>query len=207
MNTRLSLLRPELKGLKLKEYTDSLYHKTLEMVPHGENESEYEHRMRDLFFLNMKWFMLTLLNRKDRMTMYNSLEVRVPFADYRIVEYAFNLPAEYKLYNGREKGLLREATRGILPEDIIHRKKSPYPKTHSPSYTKAVQQMMNQILSDGTSPILELLDKAVLTELNETGGNSIKSPWYGQLMRGPQLLAYLVQVNFWLKAYKVSIKI
>lgn len=201
------MLKPELKHLRLREYADSEYNKTLNMVPHDKGESDYEHRMRDLFFLNMKWFMLTLLNRKDRMSMYNSLEVRVPFADYRIVEYAFNLPADYKLYNGREKGLLREALRGILPEDVISRKKSPYPKTHNPVYTREVQSMMDIILSDSTSPLLQLLDKETLIEFNRSGGTSISSPWYGQLMKGPQLIAYLVQINMWLKAYKISIKI
>ena len=72
------------------------------------------------------------------MSMYNSLEVRVPFADIRIVEYAFNLPVEIKLLHGREKGILRKALEGILPDDIVYRKKSPYPKTHNPIYTEMV---------------------------------------------------------------------
>lgn len=163
--------------------------------------------MRELYYLNIKWFMLTLLNRKDRMTMSNSLEVRVPFADYRIVEYAFNIPPEIKLYNGREKGLLREALRGILPEDIVNRKKSPYPKTHNPQYTKCVQNMMQKILEDKSSPLLELVDKDTLITLNQTGGTSINKPWYGQLMKGPQLLAYLIQIDIWLREYKIKIQI
>lgn len=70
--------------------------------------------------------MVTLLTRKDRMSMANSLEVRVPFADKKIVEYAFNIPSNIKLLNGREKGLLRKTFEGYLPQDIIYRKKSPY---------------------------------------------------------------------------------
>ncbi len=102
--------------------------------------------MRELFYLNLKWFMVNLLNRKDRVSMYNSLEVRVPFADYRIVNYAFNLPPEVKLLDGREKGLLRKALVGILPDEIVFRKKSPYPKTHNPIYTEIVCNMMNEII-------------------------------------------------------------
>jgi len=163
--------------------------------------------MRELFYLNIKWFMITLLNRKDRMSMANSLEVRVPFADYRLVEYAFNIPSSIKFYGNREKGILREALRGILPDDIIYRKKSPYPKTHNPKYTKIVQQWMQSILNDKSSPILGLIDKKAIQTLIETGGSSFKAPWFGQLMRGPQLLAYLIQVNEWLKEYKVSIEL
>ncbi len=163
--------------------------------------------MRELFYLNIKWFMITLLNRKDRMSMSNSLEVRVPFADYRLVEYAFNIPSEIKFYKGREKGLLRKALKGILPEDIIERKKSPYPKTHNPQYTKIVQKKMKDIIKNKTSPILNLIDKKTVKTLIETGGASFKAPWFGQLMRGPQLLAYLIQVNEWLNEYKVKIEI
>jgi asparagine synthase (glutamine-hydrolysing) len=163
--------------------------------------------MRELFYLNIKWFMITLLNRKDRMTMSNILEVRVPFPDYRLVEYAFNIPSSIKLCNNREKGILRKALNGILPYDVINRKKSPYPKTHNPKYTKIVQQWMQDILDDKSSPILNLIDKEAIKTLIETGGSSFKEPWFGQLMRGPQLLAYLIQVNEWLKEYKVSIEL
>jgi asparagine synthase (glutamine-hydrolysing) len=176
-------------------------------VPHLDGESKREYRMRELFYLNIKWFMITLLNRKDRMSMSNSLEVRVPFADYRLVEYAFNIPSEIKFCNGREKGLLRKALKGILPDDVIDRKKSPYPKTHNPEYTKIVSNWMKDIVEDKTSPILDLIDGNAVETLIETGGSSFKAPWFGQLMRGPQLLAYLIQVNTWLKEYNVRIEL
>lgn len=102
--------------------------------------------------------MIILLTRKDRMSMANSLEVRVPFTDKRIVEYAFNIPSNIKLLNDREKGLLRQAFEGYLPQDIIYRKKSPYPKTHNPLYTDLVCKEMSNILQDKTSPILQIID-------------------------------------------------
>ena len=150
--------------------------------------------------------MLNLLNRKDRMSMANSLEVRVPFADYKIVEYAFNIPNNIKLLNGREKGLLRKSLEGILPEEIIYRKKSPYPKTHNPIYTDMVCNKMNRILSDSSSPILDIIDKNTVKNIVDTRGEAYKTPWYGQLMSGPQMIAYLIQINNWLKYYKVEIK-
>ncbi|EDK33066.1 asparagine synthase (glutamine-hydrolyzing) [Clostridium kluyveri] len=207
VGARKEILSHELKSLNLEEYLKEQYESSIRQVPHLEGESKLEHRMRELFYLNIKWFMITLLNRKDRMSMSNSLEVRVPFADYRLVEYAFNIPSEIKFYKGREKGLLRKALKGILPEDIIERKKSPYPKTHNPEYTKRVQKWMKNIMKDKTSPILNLIDKKSVKTLIETGGASFKAPWFGQLMRGPQLLAYLIQVNEWLKEYKVKIEI
>lgn len=203
---RKAILSPELKSLKIEEAADAAYRNTLSEVPHLENESPLEYRMRELFYLNLRWFMLNLLNRKDRMSMANSLEVRVPFADYKIVEYAFNIPNNIKLLNGREKGLLRKSLEGILPKEIIYRKKSPYPKTHNPIYTDMVCNKMNRILSDSSSPILDIIDKNTVKNIVDTRGEAYKTPWYGQLMSGPQMIAYLIQINNWLKYYKVEIK-
>lgn len=139
--------------------------------------------------------------------MYNGLEARVPFADIRLVDYAFNLPADVKLYKGREKGLLRAAFEGILPNDIIYRKKSPYPKTHNPVYTDIVCKMITEILDKKSSPIHEIIDEKVVREIILTKGESYKAPWYGQLMTGPQLLAFLIQVNIWLEEYNVNLLI
>ena len=207
INDRISILNNDLKNLKISEYANEEYLKTLKEVPHLDNESKEDFREKELSYLNLKWFMVTLLNRKDRMSMANSLEVRVPFADYRLVEYAFNLPSNIKLLYGREKGLLRKALEGILPDDIVYRKKSPYPKTHNPIYTELVCNIMSNILSDNTSPILSLIDKKKVTEIVNTKGSSYKTPWYGQLMTGPQLIAYLIQVNTWLKEYNIKIEL
>lgn len=207
INDRISILNNDLKNLKISEYANEEYLKTLKEVPHLDNESKEDFREKELSYLNLKWFMVTLLNRKDRMSMANSLEVRVPFADYRLVEYAFNLPSNIKLLDGREKGLLRKALEGILPDDIVYRKKSPYPKTHNPIYTELVCNIMSNILSDNTSPILSLIDKKKVTEIVNTKGSSYKTPWYGQLMTGPQLIAYLIQVNTWLKEYNIKIEL
>ena len=206
VNERKSILSPDLKGLPLEQYTVSKYEESLRQVPRLSGESEREHRMREMFYLNIKWFMVTLLNRKDRMSMSNSLEVRVPFADYRIVEYAFNIPWHIKYCDNIEKGLLRRALKGILPEEVLYRRKSPYPKTHNPEYLKAVQKWMREILADKNSPILNLIDAAKVKEIIDTDGRAFVKPWYGQLMTGPQLLAYLIQVNLWLESYKIRIQ-
>lgn len=206
VNERKAILSPELKALPLEDYTRFKYEESLSKVPRLYGESDREHRMRELFYLNIKWFMVTLLNRKDRMSMSNSLEVRVPFADYRIVEYAFNIPWSIKYIDNIEKGLLRRALKGILPEEVLYRRKSPYPKTHNPEYLKAVQGTLKEIISDKNSPLLNLIDKNKVNEIIATDGRAFEKPWYGQLMTGPQLMAYLIQVNIWLKEYKIRIE-
>ena len=207
VSDRKVIVNKGLKNMPLEELVRTQYEKSLSKVPHLDGESKRDYRMREVSYLNLKWFMVQLLTRKDRVSMYNSLEARVPFADIRLVDYAFNLPADVKLYKGREKGLLRAAFEGILPNDIIYRKKSPYPKTHNPIYTDIVCNMMTKILEDKSSPIHEIIDDNVIAEIVRTKGESYKTPWYGQLMTGPQLIAYLIQVNIWLNEYNVNILI
>jgi asparagine synthase (glutamine-hydrolysing) len=205
VSSRKVIVNDKLKDMPIEEMVKAQYKKSLSKVPHLDNESKRDYRMKEISYLNLKWFMVNLLNRKDRASMYNSLEVRVPFADIRLVEYAFNMPADIKLYKGREKGLLRAALEGILPKEIIDRKKSPYPKTHNPVYTDIVCSMMTNVLDDKSSPIHEIIDQNAVREIIESKGESYKTPWYGQLMTGPQLIAYLIQMNMWLEEYKVNI--
>ena len=130
------------------------------------------------------------------------LEVRVPFCDYRIAEYLYGVPWEYKDYNNKEKGLLRYAMDGILPNEVLWRKKSPYPKTYDPQYLESVSNMLERILERNDAPIYGLIRKDALYNLLH---NDFQWPWYGQLMKLPQTIAYMLQINFWLEHYKVSI--
>ncbi|MDA1771559.1 asparagine synthase (glutamine-hydrolyzing) [Bacillus cereus] len=167
--------------LNLQQYVQRRYEESIQEVPILEGESPLEAKRRQLFYLNMVWFMTTLLDRKDRMSMGASLEVRVPFADHRLVEYAWNIPWEMKMYKNREKGLLRKALEDVLPHDILYRKKSPYPKTHNPHYTKAVTVWLRNLLTDKGSILHELFDKEQLNGLIQSGGSAFQTPWFGQL--------------------------
>ena len=160
-----------------------------------------ERRMKEMVNLNFRWFMQTLLERKDRMSMYSGLEVRVPFCDYRIAEYLYGVPWEYKDHMGKEKGLLRRAMEGILPEEILWRKKSPYPKTFDPCYASLVRASLREKLEQKDSPLCYLLSRNGLEELLAT---EHPWPWYGQLMKGPQTVAYMLQIEYWLKRYQVE---
>jgi asparagine synthase (glutamine-hydrolysing) len=163
-----------------------------------------ENRQREIQYLNLKWFMATLLDRMDRCSMYSGLEARVPFADHRIVEYIWNVPWEMKSPNGVVKGLLREAGKGLIPDEILYRKKSPYPKTYHPDYEKLLGNRLLDILTDSNAPIKPLVDekkiRAFLSSPSDYG-----KPWYGQLMAGPQLIAYLLQINYWLEKYHIEL--
>ena len=206
IESRNKLLKKELQEkLKLKEFMKKEYDKIIEEVP--KTKSKKEQIYKNLFYLNMTYFMPTLLERKDRMTMRKSLEARVPFADTKLIEYLWNIPWEYKFYNKKEKGLLREAYKNILPEEITNRKKNPYPKTHNPKYATIITKMLKKRLKNKKSILYKIFDKNELNRLIETKGESFKEPWFGQLMTGPQLLAFLYQIDIWAKSYKIILDI
>lgn len=206
-DARMELLRPEWKKkLQLDDYITARFEETVAETPRLDGESSLEARRRELFYLNMIWFMTTLLDRKDRMSMGASLEVRVPFADHRIVEYVWNIPWEMKMHGNREKGLLRKALEGVLPDEVLYRKKSPYPKTHHPIYTEGVKNWLNEILQDKQTPLLEFFQKEKLQQIVDSEGKAFQVPWFGQLMTGPQLLAHLAQIHVWFTEYNVTIK-
>jgi len=193
--------------VNLKEYIDKRYNDSISKVQTLLSDSESTKIHRKLIYLTSNWFMQTLLDRTDRMCMFNGFEARVPFCDYRIVEYAWNIPWEMKAYNGREKGLLRYAFERELPEEIVYRKKSPYPKTHNPSYLKLVKKEISIIMENENAPINKLLNRDYILDIIKTDGKAFTRPWFGQLMTGPQLMAYLIQVNMWLEKYNPKIEI
>ena len=204
LETRTMLFNDDFKkALELPEYVRSRYEESKKDVPSLYGENEEERRRREIAYLNIEWFMQTLLDRMDRCSMYSGLEARVPFADHRIVEYLFNVPWDMKYREGREKSLLRDACRDLLPERILYRKKSPYPKTYNPNYERLLSEKLLKIVSNSSAPLTAIVDRNKVLKFTKAPSEYGK-PWFGQLMAGPQLMAYLIQVNYWLSKYKLA---
>ena len=121
----------------------------------------------------------------------------------RILDYVYNIPWDLKFYGKEEKGILRKAFESELPADIAHRKKNPFPKTHNPQYTELICEKLRKVYEDDSSILHRLLDDDKWKELLDSKGESFPLPWYGQLMSGPQLLAYLYQIDAWSRQYYV----
>jgi asparagine synthase (glutamine-hydrolysing) len=206
LSPRQMLLKKEfVEYLNMEDYTAELYNKIISEINVLPEDNDVEVSRRRIGYLNIRMFMQTLLDRMDRTSMYNGLEARVPFADYRLVQYMFNVPWEYKYRDNTEKSLLRHAAAGIVPHDVLYRKKSPYPKTYNPYYESLLAKRLREVIEDCSSPINEFLDiKAVQQFLSSP--KDYGKPWYGQLMAGPQMIAYLLQINYWLKEYKVAVE-
>lgn len=203
---RARLLSPALREMiRPEEYVADQYQTAINEVPRLLGENEADARMRELFYLNLTRFMPTLLDRKDRMSMGVGLEVRVPFCDHRLVEYVWNIPWSMKNHNQREKGLLRLALTGVLPDEVRLRRKSPYPKTHHPAYLQIVRDWLISILDNPDSPLLELIDASFVRSIVLSDGAGFSSTWFSQLMGLAQLFAYLIQVDCWLREYQIRI--
>ena len=203
---RKAILDPDIAFYTdIDEYLYRRYTEAIEKTPRLPGEEPIEARRREIFYLNLTWFMVQLLDRQDRMSMSCGVQVRAPFCDYRLAEYVWNIPWKMKALGGREKGILRMALKGILPDDIVDRKKSPYPKTYNPGYEEKVKAILTEIVNDASSPLLQLINKRYVTELMAQPAD-VTVPFFGQLMGMPQLFAYLIQTNMWLKNYNISIR-
>ena len=206
LDERQTLLNPEIaKKVHLKDYINFRYTESLNEVNILDTDSKETQEKRKISHLTLNWFMQTLLDRSDRMAMYNGFEIRVPFCDYRLAQYVWNIPWEIKALNGREKGLLRYVMKDLLPSEIVDRKKSPYPKTWNPTYLQKVKGMLTDIMENKNAPINSLLNRQYILDIIKTDERAFTRPWFGQLMTGPQLMAYLCQVNMWLEKYQPTI--
>lgn len=202
---RKSILNPEFAAtLQMEKYVKNSYNKTISEIDYLPEESDRDKKLRQISYLNIRWFMQTLLDRMDRTSMHSGLEARVPFADYKLIDYVFNIPWDMKLYKDTPKGLLRHIAKDYLPEDIMNRPKSPYPKTYHPKYEELLKSKMKELIHDSSSPLRAYLNTGTIEALLDGPENNIK-PWYGQLMAKPQMLAYLIQIDYWMRKYSLSL--
>ncbi len=204
---RKKLISPEIMQEKeISDYVFDAYNKSIAETPICIDDSPEEKRRREISYLNLKWFMYTLGARSERIGMNCGLEIRMPFCDHNVVEYAWNTPWNFKAHNGREKGLLRKVFEGVLPDEILWRKKSPFPKTHNPGYEEIVKNLAGELFSDKNSLICHIVNINYISELMRMPSDYGK-PWFGQLMAMPQLYAYIIQLDYWLKKYDITLKI
>lgn len=205
LEPRQHLLRKDfLMELHMEEYVANAYHNTLREISVLPEDNTIEANRRRIGYLNLYWFMATLLNRMDRASSACGLEARVPFADKTLVQYIFNTPWDMKARDGIVKNLLRQAAVPLLPREVLFRKKSPYPKTYHPDYTKLLSDRLKEVIHCPSSPILTFVDKEAVLRFLESPMDYGK-PFYGQLMASPQMIAYLLQINYWLESRHIAI--
>lgn len=192
-------LHPDLaETLRIGEFRDDTYRTALAAVPHLDGETAEEHRQREMQHLSLTRWLRQLLHRKDRLSMARGLEVRVPYCDHRLVDYAFNVPWALKSHDGREKSLLRDVGTGLAPESVLWRAKNHYPATHHPDYNHGLQNLARQALDDPT--VRSLVDESQIKACLDTPAD--------QLLWGHRLrLERVVDLELWLGHHRPALSL
>ena len=191
--------------LDVPGYVEDQYRAALAEVPELTGpaaDDPHERRMREICYLYLTRWLPVLLDRKDRMSMAVGLEVRVPFCDHRLVEYVFGTPWAQKNFDGREKSLLRHATKDLLPDSVVQRVKSPYPSTQDESYAASLRDQVAAILADGDdAPVAPLVDReAVRRRLEAPSGTENQ-------MGARMELERIIDLNSWVRDYDVELAV
>lgn len=195
-----SLLAPELlEIIQPGQYLAAKYREAVAEVPGLEGENVMAAKRREGFYLNLTRFLPILLDRKDRMSMAVGFEVRVPFCDYRLVEYVWNVPWEIKVVDNIEKGILRRSFAGILPDDVRNRRKSGYPTSQHPSYIKGVREALLQILNEPDAPVRPFINVPFIKGMLADEVPSLTHVF------NVNPLERIIQINSWLKDYHVHV--
>lgn len=206
LEPRKALISKEiLSRIHMDEYVRNAYNSAVNNIDILPEENETETSRRRISYLNIRFFMQTLLNRMDRTSMSCGLEARVPFADRKLVDYVFNIPWEMKAKDGLVKNMLRSSCKGLLPDEILFRRKSPYPKTYNPYYENLLASRLKKVIAQHDSIVNYLFDKESLKSFVDNPKDYAK-PWYGQLMAGPQMMAYILQIDYFFKYYNVQLE-
>lgn len=189
------------KELDLPGYIGDRYRQAMAEVPRLHGESAQEQRMRELTYLHMTRYVRVTLDRKDRMGASAALEGRVPFMDHALVEYVFNVPWSMKEVDGREKCLLREAVGDLVPQEVLERRKSPFPKLQDPAYDAALRAELAELTQDSTSPVAELLDGSRVAAVLSGSGDDA-DPGVSR-----SSIEMAIGLDLWVRRQKVAVSV
>lgn len=196
-----ALFAPELLAkLDLDSYERDCHSSAVaEISAHKHLDDPDEARYREVTYLALTRHAQVLFDRKDRMSMACGLEVRVPFADHRLVEYTFNIPWAMKSFDGREKSLLRAAMKDLLPEAISQRIKTPYPSIRAEAYNQTLRERLAQLVQTGASPLADYLAPTLTEEIRREGAAALEKGM------SRAALETTLQLDDWLRTYNVAI--
>ncbi|QJI40772.1 asparagine synthase (glutamine-hydrolyzing) [Pseudomonas sp. ADAK2] len=203
--SRMQLLHSEMinpdfnKLCDFTEYQRASYGQAVDSVEHLRGDSVDERKMREVCHMHVHRWMPILLDRKDRLSMYAGLEVRVPYTDHELVEYVYNVPWDIKSKDGVEKWLLKQACADLVPAAVLQRKKSPYPTSANLAYEQFLRGQTQALLQEPGNAVFQIIDRTHLRrELEHPAGY-----FNSQLKRNN--LETALSLGAWLKDYNLAL--
>ncbi|WP_447986184.1 asparagine synthase (glutamine-hydrolyzing) [Nitrospira sp. Nam74] len=157
-----------------------------------------DHDLNRMLFIDTKtWLPDDLLVKADKMTMAASVELRVPFLDHRLVEFAARLPISLKIQKGESKYLLKKIMEPYLPRDVIYRTKAGFPVPVSEWFKNGLKDLATGMLLNPKSAVSNYLDAGVIRGLlqeHKSGAGDYANELWGLLILESWFHEFRVQV-------------
>jgi asparagine synthase (glutamine-hydrolysing) len=192
-NDLISLLKPY-------EFIEKCYEEALAEFCRFVFNSERLNKEDEAQWFSLYWNLPCLLERIDRMSMVSGLEVRMPLCDVKLIEYYWNIPYNTKRLNNKDRGLLKEAMKGLLPDDILDRNKRPYPRLIDIEYENKIKNMVIDTILDPRSPIKNLLNLKTFESMLKQPQDLNK-----RYISKSGLYAWIIQLNHFMEVNGITI--
>ncbi|KAN0003704.1 hypothetical protein ACTFIZ_009880 [Dictyostelium cf. discoideum] len=189
-----------LEQVDFMKYGEQVYQNAIKNMPLLQGEDETQAKQRVASWLFIKYFLVYMLEREDRTSMSQSLEVRVPYCDYNLVEYCWNIPYHMKSIDNIEKGILRRSMYSQLPIDILTHTKDNFPlSVKDKNFFISICSLLEIELNNPSSPILNFIKKESIMEIIK---NKYDEKY--QTYQNQSVIEHLLQVNTWIIEYNKS---
>lgn len=180
----------------LEEYITTKYN---EIIKHLDNEVKDNIDIKKNRYVNIKWYISSLAQRTNYISSNTDLEILLPFLDYRIIEYIYNLPN--KLYN---KSIFEKLFDKICPNLTINLNN--ISENYDLNYFNMLEHELKKILNDSDSKLLKIIDKDYVLQILSSKGSILVKNKYDELISYTQILTYLIQIEYWLNIYDIELE-
>lgn len=191
---RSSLINKEIiEKETLEKYSHTLYNEIINNITNLYITKEKQDK-----YVNIKWHLTNLAERFDQISSNIGLDIFFPYLDYKVIEYIYNLEDKDNIKHIDKifKKLFPDTN---LKENILH-------QSCSEDYLNMLEHELKKILKDSSSKLLRIIDKNFVLEIIETKGKNLKENKNDKLISYIEILAYLIQIEYWLNIYDIKIE-
>ena len=203
-NIRSNLINKNIANQQILEaYIDAAYNDITKDINFSGNENEDTKANKKSKYIYIKWYMNSLIERINHISSNINLEVNLPYLDYRIIEYIYNIPNQIDNNDKPENYILKNIYTKIYPNLTLSSNVSS--EVCELNYTNTLEHELKKILNDNESKLLKIIDKEYVLQILNLKGSNLCINVYDDLISYSQILAYLIQTEYWLNIYDIEI--